>query len=312
MLCVRCGADLGDATEDTDACPACGASQSAGAQGGPDRQQNEAVWAAADAARTSVARAAARAQQRLDDPALADRIPGRSLAVVGYAAVLLAVLLDMAPLKHRGDLVSFGWAYSKLGHFWDVVLFLLAGAALATRLLTAQGQSQVPKAFTRPALPAAVAALVTAQAYLLLNLSLVPLLLLAAATILVYDAVRGGLAAGGVRAFETAVARLPDPTTTGILLVVAALLVSWLPGGTRSLLEGVVVLGSDPTGTLWGLVVLAGAAATIALDRMSHPRRHWTTGAYVLLLVAWAVVLFNLSLVPLLWLAGASIAAYDQ
>jgi hypothetical protein len=42
------------------------------------------------------------------------------------------------------------------------------------------------------------------------------------------------------------------------------------------------------------------------------PWRDWALGAYVLLIAAWAFVLFNLSLVPLLWLAGAAIAAYDR
>jgi hypothetical protein len=304
MLCVRCGADV--AVPAATSCPACGTPVAPG----PD---NPKVWATAGAAASRLGRAAARAEERLTDPTLTERIPGRSLAVVGYAAVIAAVLLDMAPLKHRGDLVSFGWAYSKLGHFWDVALLLAAGAALAARVMTAEGQ-QVPRAMTRPALPAAVAALVAAQAYLLLNLSVIPLLLLGAAALLVYDAVKSGLAAGGVRAFRQAVDTMPDPTTTGVALVVAALLISWVPGQTQSFLGGVVVVGNDPTGTLWGLLILAGAAATIALRTTSADdrTRDWVTGAYVLLLVAWAIVMFTLSLVPLLWLAGASIAAYDR
>jgi hypothetical protein len=310
MLCVRCGADVAD----NRACPACGAPVPAGTEVNATRPEGEKVWTAAGAAASRLGRAAARAEERLTDPTLTDRIPGKQLAVVGYAAVIAAVLLDAAPLKHRGDLVSFGWAYFKLGRFWDVVLLLAAAAALATRVMTAEGHDNIPRAMTRPALPAAVAALVTAQAYLLLNLSLIPLLLLAAAVILVYDAVKSGLASGGVRAFRGTVDTMPNPTTTGIALVVAALLISWIPGRTQSYLGGVVVLGNDPTGTLWGLLILVGAAATIALTTSNTDdwMTHWVAGAYVLLLVAWAIVMFTLLLVPLLWLAGASIAAYDQ
>jgi hypothetical protein len=306
MSCTRCAAPLDDA--DT-ACPSCGAERDTNAETGA---AGERVWTTAG----NLVNAARAAEGRLRDPELAGRLPGGSLAAIGYAGLLFAVLLDMSPVKHSGRLVSFGWDLSKLGHFWDVALLVLGAAALASRLLPQLGRD-VPKPLTHPALPAGVAALAAGQAYLLLDVSLIPLLLLAAAAILVYDALTTGLAAAGARAFERAAASLPSPTAIGAALVAAAILLSWLPG-RHSFLGGVVVLGSDPTGTLWGLLMLAASAATAALaiapDTIPLDERYarWVLGGYALTAAAWAVVLFNLSLVPLLWLAGASVVAYDQ
>jgi hypothetical protein len=209
MSCPRCGAAM-SATDA--ACPSCAA---------PANAAGERVWAAAQ----QVTRAARDAERRLRDPALTDSLPGRSLAVLGYAALLSAVALDLAPFGHRGRFVSFGYHNSRLGHFWDVLLLLLAVAALAGRLLP-----QAPRPLTHPALPAALAFLTAGQAYLLLDPSLIPLTLLVAAVILVYDAARTGLAAAGARSFANAVDHLPNATAVGAGIVAAALLLSWTPG----------------------------------------------------------------------------------
>lgn len=252
--------------------------------------------------------AAAKADERLRDPSLTERIPGKSLAVVGYGVLLLAVLLELVPGNHGGRYVSFGWQASKLGHVWDLAFLALAGAALAGRVLPQA------KRLAHPALQTAVAVLALAQAYLLLDPSLVPLLVLAAALILTYDAVHTGLAA---RARDTALTRLqaiPYGTTAGLGACLVALAISKLPGEPVSTLGGVVVVGNTVSSTLWTLVLVAAGAAGIAADRkvISTPYDAWITGGATLLFAAWAWVLFNLSLVPLLWLAGAVVATYYE
>ena len=250
--------------------------------------------------------AAAKADERLRDPALADRIPGRSLAVVGYATLLLAVLLELVPGSHFGRRLGFGWDSTKMGHVWDVTFLVMAGAALAGRVAPAA------RRLSHPALHTAVALLALAQAYLLLDLSLIPLLVLVAAVILTYDAVRTGLAAAARDSLTRRLQAIPNATTTGIALCLVALAVSKIPGRPFSTLGGVIVLGSSVTSIAWTVVLVAAGVAAIAADRGMLPYADWVAGGATLLSAAWAFVLFNLSLVPLLWLAGATIAAYDR
>jgi hypothetical protein len=256
--------------------------------------------------------AAAKAEERLRDPSLTERIPGKSLAVVGYAALLFAVLLDLVPGSHFdsvfGGRLRFGWKASALGHWWDVIFLVLAGAALAGRVAPQAGRLR------NAALHTAVATLALAQAYLLLDLKLVPLLVLAAAVILTYDAVRTGLAAQARDAATRRLQAVPSATTVGLGLCLVALVISKLPGKPLTLAGGIVVLGSSVTGTAWTIVLIAVGAAGIAADRRLVPAPYapWVAGAATLLFAAWAVVLFNLSLVPLLWALGATVAAYDQ
>lgn len=253
-----------------------------------------------------VTAAAARADERLRDAT--DRVPGKSLAVVGYAALLLAVLLDLVPGRHGGRYVSFGWDATKLGHVWDLTFLVLAGAALAGRVSPAARQ------LSHPALHTAVALLALAQAYLLLDPSLIPLLVLAGAVLLTYDAVHTGLAREARAAVTGKLDAIPAATTTGLALCLVALAISKVPGDPMTTLGGVVVIGSSVTSVVWTVVLVAAAAAAIAVDRgaLDTPYGEWIAGGAVLLFAAWAFVLFNLSLVPLLWLAGAAIAAYDR
>lgn len=289
MSCQRCGTDVPAGTA---ACPSCGAPQT-----------RDAAVQAADVMENVTGRLARAAAKASDD--VAAKVPGRSIAVVGYAVLLLAVLLDVVPGSHGGRYTSFGWKASRLGHFWDVVIPVLAGAALYRRLTATDKDDH-------PALPAAVAILAAAQAYLLLDLSLIPLLVLVAAVILVYDAASTGLLGAALRAADEALAGLPSRTTTGIALALVALAISLLPGNPVTWLGGVLTLGSDVTGTAWAVLLVAGGVAAIVVQARDDWWADWYVGGYVLVLLAWAVVLFNLSLVPLLWLAGATIAAYDR
>ena len=270
---------------------------------GEEQPRKDAAEHAAEAMENVTGRLAHAA--RTASERLADRVPGRSIAVVGYAVLLLAVALDVVPGSHGGRYTSFGWKATRLGHFWDLVIPVLAGLALQRRL-TARTTDD------HPALVAAVAVLAAAQAYLLLDLSLVPLLVLAAAVILGYDAARTGLLRAGLDAARATLDRIPNRTSTGIALALAALLLALIPGEPVRWLGGVLTLGSDVTGTTWAVLLLAGGIAAIVVSTRDDWWVDWYVGGYVLLLVAWAIVLFNLSLVPLLWLAGATVAAYDR
>ncbi|HWL38420.1 MAG TPA: hypothetical protein VNQ77_19690 [Frankiaceae bacterium] len=252
--------------------------------------------------------AAARADERLRDPSLTERIPGKSLAVVGYGVLLLAVLLELVPGSHGDRYLSFGWKSSKLGHVWDFAFLALAGAALAGRVLPQA------KRLAHPALQTAVAVLALAQAYLLLDPSLIPLLVLVAALILTYDAVHTGLAAQARDTARTRLEAIPNATTAGLGACLVALAISKLPGKPLSTLGGVLVIGSSVTSLAWTLVLVAAGAAAIAADRgiLKTPYDAWITGGATLLFAAWAWVLFNLSLVPLLWLAGAVVAIHSE
>lgn len=289
MSCARCGTEV---PIGTGSCPQCGAPQG----GNAATQATELL----DTVTGRLAGAAANAEHRLTE-----RVPGRSLAVVGYAVLLLAVLLDVVPGSHGGRYTSVGWGASKLGHFWDLVLPVLAGLALYHRL-TARGEDD------HPALPAAVAALTAAQAYLLLDLALIPLLVLAAGVVLVYDAARTGLLAAGLDAARTRLEALPERTAAGIVTALGALLLSLIPGEGVRWLGGVLTLGSDVTGAAWAVLLIGGGIAALVVSKNDEWWVDWYVGGYVLLLLAWALVLFNLSLVPLLWLAGAVVAAYDR
>ena len=289
MSCNRCGAQL---PADATTCASCGAPQA-----------RDAAAQTADAMSNvtgRLSRAAADASTRL-----AERVPGRSIAVVGYGVLLLAVLLDVIPGSHGGRYTSFGWKVTKLGHFWDVVIPVVTGLALARRLTAKTSDDH-------PALPAAVAVLAAAQAYLLLDLSLIPLLVLVAAVILVYDAARTGLLNAGRRAATEALDTIPSRTTVGIGLALVALLISLIPGKPLNWLGGVLTIGSNVTGTAWAVLLLVGGVAAIVVSTREDWWADWYVGGYVLVLLSWAIVLFNLSLVPLLWLAGAVIAAYDR
>jgi hypothetical protein len=184
----------------------------------------EVSKAAESAAKTSQ-RAAGHAAQAvksvLEDPRLRDRIPGRSLALLGAGLVALAVLLSALP---------FFWG---IGRAWSLVM--LAGSVLVgARELHAAGRS-LPEPVVRAArlaehplfLPV-FTVLTFTHAFLSLSLGIVPLIWLLAAIVLGYDQRRA------LTAFVREQGK-PSPAEkrqgrwvlTGALLCAAALFFTW-------------------------------------------------------------------------------------
>jgi hypothetical protein len=116
----------------------------------------------------------------LEDPRLRERLPGRSLALLGAGLVALAILLSALPF------------FSGLGLVWSVVM-LAGGVLVGARELHAAGRP-LPEPVVRAArlaehpyfLPG-FTVLTFVHAFLTLSVGLVPLLWLAAAVVLGYD-----------------------------------------------------------------------------------------------------------------------------
>lgn len=258
----------------------------------------------------NVAAVAHRAEHALTDP-LVDHLPGHSVAVIGYAMVGAAAALDLVPGSHGSGFLAYGYRGSYFIHLWAFAMLALAVAALATRLVP---ERPWPDAMKSPALPAVLAVLAIAEAYLVLTPSLIPLVIAAGATILAYDAVTTGLARTTGDWLKSKADPIQNKTTVGIGLVAAALLLSWLPGNVHAMLDGAVVIGADLTTKSWGIALLALGAASIAAERPGPLQAYapWIQGATALMYAAWAVTIFDTSLLPLVWLAGAALLAYDQ
>jgi hypothetical protein len=319
MFCARCGTALTPADR---FCAACG-TPAGGAQPatGPTASPGEMLASAGQ----SVARAARDVDSRLRNPALLNRLPGRSLAIVGYAVLLLAIVLDLIPGAHGRDFFAIGYRASRLGQVWVWILLVLTLAAATGRMMLASSWRTgrpAPRGLTHPALPMAVLVLTAAEAYRILGFALIPLLVLIAALILGYDAARTGVARTAGVTWERRATRVPWLTALGVALCLFALLLSWWPGNPHSALKGLFVIGSDRTGTAWGWILLVLGLGVIALEVMRARQvpmaagliraLPWIVGGYVLLLVAFALAMFDLSLVPLIWAFGAAIAAYDR
>jgi hypothetical protein len=258
----------------------------------------------------NVAVVAHRAEHVLTDP-LVDHLPGHSVAVIGYVLVGAAALLDLVPGQHGSGFLAYGYRGSYFIHLWAFAMLALAVAALATRLAP---ERPWPPAMKSPALPAALAVLAVAEAYLVLTPNLIPLVIAAGAAILAYDAFRSGLARSTWDWLQAKADPVQNKTTVGIVLVAAALLLSWLPGNVHVMLDGAIVLGNDITTKTWGIALLVLGAASLAADRPGPLQAYapWIQGATALAYAAWAVTIFDTSLLPLLWLAGAALLAYDQ
>jgi hypothetical protein len=257
----------------------------------------------------TVAAVAHRAEHALTDP-LVEHLPGHSVAVVGYGLVGLAAALDLVPGSHGSGFLAYGYRGSYFIHLWAFAMLATAVAALATRVAP---ERPWPPALKSPALPAALAVLATAEAYLVLTPALIPLVIAAGAAILVYDAVRGGLAMTTAAWIKAKADAIENRTTVAVALVAAALLLSWLPSA-HSMLGGLVVIGSDFTTTAWAVALLAFGAASIAAERPGPIQAYapWIQGATALLYAAWAITIFDTRLLPLVWFAGAALLAYDQ
>jgi hypothetical protein len=259
----------------------------------------------------NVAAVAHRAEQALTESTVIEHLPGHSVAVIGYGMVAVAALLDLVPGEHGSGFFAFGYRGSYFIHAWAFAMLALAVMAAGVRVLPDRGW---PPAAKSAAVPAVLATLAVAEAYLVFSPNLIPLVVALGAAILAYDALRSGLAR---TAWDWTAAKadgIGNRTTIGIALVAAALLISWLPGDPKVVLDGVVVLGADIATRAWGIALLALGATSVAADREGPltPYAPWVQGATALLYAAWAVTIFNTSLLPMVWLAGAALLAYDQ
>lgn len=152
--------------------------------------------APADRLEEFAARASAGFERVVDQNPLLDRVPGRSVTLVGAGLVAAAIALSLLP------------GYHGVGLFWSAVM--LAGAALvALSELRRSGHAaaaelQVPEQMRHPLLAPVFAALVGLHAFLLLRIALIPLLWLAAAVLLGGDQYRRAAATpdGFVRGFD--------------------------------------------------------------------------------------------------------------
>ncbi|HEX2190307.1 MAG TPA: hypothetical protein VHG51_15470, partial [Longimicrobiaceae bacterium] len=138
-----------------------------------------------DAAGSGVGGAAGRlageVERALAETAALDRIPGRSVSLVGLGALAAAIALSLLP------------QLSGVGPAWSAVM-LAGGAAVAVDELRAAGRPlaavRLPRLLAHPLFPPAFAALVGVHAFHLLRVEAVPLLWLCAAVLLGWDQAR--------------------------------------------------------------------------------------------------------------------------
>jgi hypothetical protein len=177
MSCAHCGRSLPEAGSQT--CPHCG---QPAAPSGP-RLPPEVAKAAASAAevgRRAADKTAGAVKSVLEDPRLRDRLPGRSLALLGAGLVTLAIVLSM-PRTFQG-----------IGPGWSLVM-LAASLLIGARELHSAGRP-LPEPVLRAArlaehplfLPA-FTVLTFVHAILMLSFGLIPLLWALAALVLGYD-----------------------------------------------------------------------------------------------------------------------------
>jgi hypothetical protein len=133
-----------------------------------------------EATRRAAGQTAQAVRSVLEDPRLRERIPGRSLALLGAGFVALAVLLSWLPFFPG---MQVGWG----------VVMLVSAVLVGVRELHAAGRSlpepvlRVARRTEHPLFLPAFTVLTCVQAFLSLSLGLVPLLWLLAAIVLVYD-----------------------------------------------------------------------------------------------------------------------------
>ncbi len=218
MSCANCGQSLPESG--TQICPHCGQPVAPS----DSRLPPEVTRAAASAAkvtRQAADKTAGAVQSVLEDPRLRDRLPGRSLALLGAGLVTLAIVLSMLPMFQ-----GIGWG-------WSLVM-LAASLLTGARELHAAGR-HLPEPVLRAARVAehpyflpAFTVLTFVHAILTLSLGVIPLLWLLAAVVLGYDQRRA------LAAFVT-VQGSPVPTERrlarwvlgGVLVCVLSLFFPW-------------------------------------------------------------------------------------
>ncbi|WNG38514.1 zinc ribbon domain-containing protein [Archangium violaceum] len=216
MSCTHCGKPL--PAENSQFCTHCGEPVAPASPGfSPEVAKAATRRAAEDTAQV--------VQSVLEDPRLRERLPGRSLALLGAGLVVLAILLSALPF------------FSGIGVVWSVVM-LAGGVLIGVRELHAAGRS-LPEPAVRAArlaehplfLPV-FTVLTFVQAFLALSVGLVPLLWLLAAVVLGYDQ-RRALAAFGAEEGTPSPEerRLGRWVLAGTLVCAAALFLTWGQGG---------------------------------------------------------------------------------
>lgn len=168
------------------------------------------------------ARAGDEFERVVENSAILDRVPGRSVTLLGVGLVVAAIALSLLP------------SLSGVGLMWSTVM-LIGAAAVAIPELRRAGTDvrgvEVPGALRHPLLPPAYAALVGVHAFLLLRIGIVPLLWLAAAVLLAWDQYRKAAAApdGFVRHFDIRRAwhGYRRNVTAGVALCLGSLFLTW-------------------------------------------------------------------------------------
>lgn len=175
MNCAHCGQPLPSANSRF--CTHCGKPVAPSSPGDAPRDISSSVE---DATRRAAGQTAQAVRSVLEDPRLRERIPGRSLALLGAGLVVLAIVLSWLP------------AFRGIGTLWSVVM-LVCALLVGVRELHAAGRSlpepvlRVAHQTEHPFFLPVFTVLTCVQAFLSLSLGLVPLLWLLAAIVLVYD-----------------------------------------------------------------------------------------------------------------------------
>lgn len=129
----------------------------------------------------AAARLSERVDRTLDGAEVLDRIPGRSVSLLGLAIMASALAVSMLP------------GFSGVGLVWSAVM-LAGGAAVAVDELRAAGHplpaARLPRLLADPLFPPLFAALVGVHAFHQLRVGVVPLLWAAAAFLLCWDQFR--------------------------------------------------------------------------------------------------------------------------
>ncbi len=167
-------------------------------------------------------RASENFERAVESNPLLDRVPGRSVTLVGVGLVVAAIALSLLP------------SFAGVGLGWSVVM-LIGAAAVALPELRRAGTDvpavRVPTALQHPLVPPVYAALVGVHAFLLLRLDVVPLMWLAAAVLLTWDQYRRAARApdGFVRHFDIRRAwhGYRRNVTVGVAVCLGSMFLTW-------------------------------------------------------------------------------------
>jgi hypothetical protein len=168
------------------------------------------------------ARASEEFERAVENSALLDRVPGRSVTLVGVGLVTAAIALSMLPSFYA---LGFGWS----------VAMLIGAAAVALPELRRAGTDvpavPLPAVLRHPLVPPAYAALVAVHAFLMLRVGIVPLMWLAAAVLLGWDQYRRAARApdGFVRHFDIRRAwhGYRRNVTAGVAVCLGSMFLTW-------------------------------------------------------------------------------------